>query len=184
MHYNSLFIRYIKAWFFIVIKRALWLEKPQHSSDFPASYLSPPWERQGEAPQVQAPLLGRGRGRLLKSALPSLGEAGEGPASQLSSPWERQGKAPQVGSPLLGRGRGRLRKLALPSLGEGLGVGFCYFLLQNPLQDSSCWEANALRSEIREFWACLQRIDYENVMKNKTRYSVKTWQKALQSASF
>ena len=136
------------------------------------------------APQVGSPLLGRGRGRLLKSALPSLGGVGGGYASSSPPPWERQGEAPQVGSPLLGRGRGRLRKLALPSLGEGLGVGFCYFLLQNPLQDSSCWEANALRSEIREFWACLQRIDYEDVMKNKARYSVKSWQKALQSTSF
>ena len=57
-----------------MIKRALWLEKPQYSSDFPASQLSPPWEGQGEAPQVQAPLLRRGRGRLRKLALPSLGE--------------------------------------------------------------------------------------------------------------
>ena len=75
-----------------MIKRALWLEKPQYSSDCPASYLSPPWERQGEAPQVQAPLLGRSQGRLLKSALPSLG-----------------------------RGRGRLCKFKLPSLGEARG---------------------------------------------------------------
>jgi len=38
--------------------------------------------------------------------------------------------------------------------------------------------------QIREFWACLERIDYEDVMKNEARYSVKSWQKALQSASF
>jgi hypothetical protein len=30
----------------------------------------------------------------------------------------------------------------------------------------------------------LQRIDYEDVMRSKARYSVKTWQKALQSASY
>ena len=104
-----------------MIKRALWLGKPQYSSDFPASYLSPPWERQGEAPQVSSPLLGRGRERLRKFKPPSLGEAREGSSGRLSPPWERQGKAPQVSSPLLGRGRGRLCKLALPSLGEGLG---------------------------------------------------------------
>ena len=103
-----------------------------------SSRLSPPWERQGEAPQVQAPLLGRGRGRLRKSALPSLGEAGEGSSSRLSPPWEGLGEAPQVSSPLLGRGRGRLCKLALPSLGEGLGVGFCYFLLQMLSQEGAC----------------------------------------------
>ena len=103
-----------------------------------SSRLSPPWEGSGEALQVQAPLLGRGKGRLLKSALPSLGGAGGGSESSSPPPWERMGNAPQVSSLLLGRGRGRLCKLALPSLGEGLGVGFCYFLLQNPLQDSSC----------------------------------------------
>ena len=91
-----------------MIKKALWLEKPQYSSDFPASYLSPPWERLGEAPQVQAP---------------SLGEAGEGSESSSPPPWERQGKAPQVGSPLLGRGWGRLRKFKPPSLVEA-GEGF------------------------------------------------------------
>ena len=136
-----------------MIKRALWLGKPQHSSDCPSSQLSPPWEGPGEAPQVQVPLLGRGRESLRKVKPPSLGGAGGGSASSSPPPWERQGevmqvrppppwerqgKAPQVGSPLLGRGRGRLCKLALPSLGEGLGVSFCYFLLQNPLQDSSC----------------------------------------------
>ena len=69
MHYNSLFIRHIKAWFFIVIKRALWLGKPQHSSDCPASQLSPPWEGPGEAPQVISPLPwgGDGGGFLLFS---------------------------------------------------------------------------------------------------------------------
>ena len=92
-----------------MIKKALWLEKPQYSSDCPASQLSPPWEGQGEAPQVQVPLLGRGRGRLFKSALPSLGGVG-----------------------------GRLRKSALPSLGEGAGVGFCYFLLQMLSQEGAC----------------------------------------------
>ena len=56
MHYNSLFIRHIKAWFFIVIKRALWLGKPQYSSDCPASRLSPPWEGSGEVMQVSTPL--------------------------------------------------------------------------------------------------------------------------------
>ena len=91
-----------------MIKRALWLGKPQHSSDFPASQLSPPWERQGEAPQVQAP--------------PSLGEAREGSSSQLSPPWEGSGEVMQVQAPLLGRGRGRLLKSALPSLG-GVGGG-------------------------------------------------------------
>ena len=121
-----------------MIKRALWLGKPQYSSDCPASQFSPPWEGPGEAPQVGSPLLGRGRERLRKSALPSLGEAREGSSSQLSPPWERPGKAPQVGSPLLGRGRGRLCKLALPSLGEGLGVGFCYFLLQMLSQEGAC----------------------------------------------
>ena len=104
-----------------MIKRALWLEKPQYSSDFPASYLSPslgevgrgsasssppPWERQGKAPQVSSPLLGRGRGRLLKSALPSLGEAREGSSSRLSPPWEGQGEAPQVSTPLPWGGAG------------------------------------------------------------------------------
>ena len=79
------------------------------------------------APQVSSPLLGRGRGRLLKSALPSLGGAGEGSSSQLSPPWERQGKAPQVSSPLLGRGRGRLRKFKPPSLG-GVGGGSASYL--------------------------------------------------------
>ena len=121
-----------------MIKRALWLGKPQHSSDFPASQLSPPWERQGKAPQVGSPLLGRGRERLRKSALPSLGEAGEGSSSQLSPPWEGSGEVLQVSSLLLGRGRGRLCKLALPSLGEGLGVGFCYFLLQMLSQEGAC----------------------------------------------
>ena len=75
------------------------------------------------SPQVSSPLLGRGRGRLLKSALPSLGEAGEGSSSQLSPPWERQGEAPQVQAPLLGRSQGRLLKSALPSLG-GVGGGY------------------------------------------------------------
>ena len=89
------------------------------------------------APQVSSPLLGRGRGRLLKSALPSLGEAGEGSSSQLSPPWEGPGEVMQVQAPLLGRGRERLRKLALPSLGEGLGVGFCYFLLQMLSQEGA-----------------------------------------------
>ena len=124
--------------FFIVIKRALWLGKPQYSSDFPASQLSPPWERPGKASQVSSPLLGRGWGRLLKSALPSLGGVGEGSSSQLSPPWEGSGEVLQVSSLLLGRGRGRLCKLALPSLGEGLGVGFCYFLLQMLSQEGAC----------------------------------------------
>ena len=106
-----------------MIKRALWLGKPQYSSDCPASRLSPPWERQGEAPQVQAPLLGRGWGRSYKLALPSLGGAGEGSSSRLSPPWERQGEAPQVQAPLLGRGWGRSYKSALPSLGE-VGGGY------------------------------------------------------------
>ena len=101
-----------------MIKRALWLEKPQHSSDCPASQLSPPWEGPGKAPQVSSPLLGRGRGRLCKFKLPSLGEARESSSSRLSPPWERPGKAPQVSSPLLGRGRGRLCKFKPPSLGE------------------------------------------------------------------
>ena len=70
------------------------------------------------APQVSSPLLGRGRERLRKFKLPSLGEAREGSSSQLSPPWEGQGKAPQVSSPLLGRGRERLRKFKPPSLGE------------------------------------------------------------------
>ena len=83
-----------------MIKRALWLGKPQHSSDFPASQLSPPWERQGKAPQVGSPLLGRGRGRLLKSALPSLGGVGGGLTSQLSPPWEGSGEVMQVSTPL------------------------------------------------------------------------------------
>ncbi|OFP39535.1 hypothetical protein HMPREF2992_05125 [Prevotella sp. HMSC069G02] len=102
-----------------------------------ASSSPPPWERQGEAPQVQAPLLGRGRGRLLKSALPSLGEVGRGSSSSSPPPWEGLGEVLQVSSPLLGRGWGRLRKLALPSLGEGLGVGFCYFLLQMLSQEGA-----------------------------------------------
>ena len=90
-----------------MIKRALWLGKPQYSSDFPASQLSPPWERQGKASQVSSPLLGRSRGRLLKSALPSLGEAGEGSSSRLSPPWEGLGGgSASQHSPPLGRGRG------------------------------------------------------------------------------
>ena len=90
---------------------------------FPTNWLSPPWEGVGEALQVSSPLLGRGRGRLRKLALPSLGGAGGGYASSGSPPWEGPGEVTQVSTPLLGRGRGRLRKLALPSLGEGLGVG-------------------------------------------------------------
>ena len=39
-----------------MIKRALWLGKPQYSSDFPASQLSPPWEGSGEVMQVSTPL--------------------------------------------------------------------------------------------------------------------------------
>ena len=35
---------------------------------------SPPWEGSGEVPQVSTPLLGRGRGKFRKLALPSLGE--------------------------------------------------------------------------------------------------------------
>ena len=90
-----------------MIKRALWLGKPQYSSDFPASYLSPPWEGPGEAPQVQTPLLGRGRGRLRKFKPPSLGGVGGGPASQLSPPWEGQGGgSASYLSPPLGRGWG------------------------------------------------------------------------------
>ena len=104
-----------------MIKRALWLGKPQYSSDCPASRLSPPWERQGEAPQVQVPLLGRGReslrkfkppllgrgrGRLLKSALPSLGGVGGGLTSQLSPPWEGSGEVMQVSTPLPWGGAG------------------------------------------------------------------------------
>ena len=73
--------------------------------------------------QISTPLLGRGRGRLCKLALPSLGGAGGGYAGSGSPPWEGLGEVTQVRAPLLGRGRGRLRKLALPSLGEGLGVG-------------------------------------------------------------
>ena len=90
------------------------------------------------APQVSSPLLGRGKGRLLKSALPSLGEAGEGSSSQFSPPWEGAGEAPQVSTPLPWKGQERLRKLVLPSLGEGLGVGFCYFLLQMLSQEGAC----------------------------------------------
>ena len=119
-----------------------------------------------------------------KFKLPSLGGVGGDYASQLSSHREGSGEITQVRFPLLGRGRGRLRKLALPSLGEGSGVGFCYFLLQMLSQEGACWEAKALRSEIREFWAYLQHIDYEYVMKNEARYSVKSWQKTLQSASY
>ena len=52
------------------------------------------------APQVSSPLLGRGRGRLLKSALPSLGGVGGGLTSQLSPPWEGSGEVMQVSSPL------------------------------------------------------------------------------------
>ena len=103
-----------------------------------ASSSPPPWEGLGEVLQVSSPLLGRGRGRLLKSALPSLGEAGRGSASSSPPPWEGLGEVLQVGSPLLGRGWGRLCKLALPSLGEGLGVGFCYFLLQMLSQEGPC----------------------------------------------
>ena len=121
-----------------MIKKALWLEKPQYSSDFPASYLSPPWERLGEAPQVQAPSLGEAGEGSESSSPPSLGEAGEGSSSRLSPPWEGLGEITQVSAPLLGRGRGRLCKLALPSLGEGLGVGFCYFLLQMLSQEGAC----------------------------------------------
>ena len=98
----------------------------------------PPWERQGKAPQVGSPLLGRGWGRLRKFKPPSLVEAGEGFSSRLSPPWEGLGEVMQVSTPLLGRGRGRLCKLALPSLGEGLGVGFCYFLLQMLSQEGAC----------------------------------------------
>ena len=75
------------------------------------------------APQVSSPLLGRGRGRLCKFKLPSLGKAGRGAASSSPPPWEGQGEAPQVQAPLLGRGRGRLLKSALPSLG-GVGGGY------------------------------------------------------------
>ena len=75
------------------------------------------------APQVSSPLLGRGRGRLCKFKLPSLGKAGRGSASSSPPPWEGQGEAPQVQAPLLGRGRGRLLKSALPSLG-GVGGGY------------------------------------------------------------
>ena len=89
-----------------MIKRALWLGKPQYSSDFPASYLSPPWEGPGEVMQVQAPLLGRGRGRLLKFKPPSLGEAREGSSSRLSPPWEGSGEVMQVISPLPWGGAG------------------------------------------------------------------------------
>ena len=89
-----------------MIKRALWLGKPQYSSDFPASYLSPPWEGSGEVMQVQAPLLGRGRERLRKFKPPSLGEAGECSSSQLSPPWEGLGEVPQVSTPLPWGGAG------------------------------------------------------------------------------
>ena len=50
--------------------------------------------------QVSAPLLGRGRGRLCKLVLHSLGGAGGGSASYLSPPWEGQGEVPQVSTPL------------------------------------------------------------------------------------
>ena len=83
-----------------MIKRALWLEKPQHSSDCPASQLSPPWEGQGKAPQVGSPLLGRGRERLRKFKPPSLGGVGGGLTSRLSPPWERLGEVMQVSTPL------------------------------------------------------------------------------------
>ena len=68
-----------------MIKRALWLGKPQYSSDFPASYLSPPWE---------------GPGRLCKFGLPSLGGVGGGLASYHSPPWEGSGEVMQVSTPL------------------------------------------------------------------------------------
>ena len=90
----------------------------------------------------------------------------------------------QVSSLLIEKGQERLRKLALPSLGEGSGVGIYYFLLQMLSQEGAYWEAKALRSETREFWAYLQRIDYKDVMRNKAKYSVESWQKALQSASY
>ena len=90
---------------------------------FPANRLSPPWEGPGEVMQISTPLLGRGKGRLRKLALPSLGGAGGGYASKHSPPWEGSGEVTQVSSPLLGRGRGRLCKLALPSLG-GVGGGY------------------------------------------------------------
>ena len=118
-----------------MIKRALWLEKPQYSSDCPASYLSPPWEGPGEAPQVQAPLLGRGRERPRKFKPPP--------------PWERQGEAPQVQAPLLGRGRGRLLKSALPSLG-GVGGGYASWL-SPPLGRGRGWVS------IKFFYKCFRR---------------------------
>ena len=58
------------------------------------------------APQVGSPLLGRGRGRLCKFKLPSLGEAGRGPASSSPPPWEGLGEAPQVSTPLPWGGAG------------------------------------------------------------------------------
>ena len=48
---------------------------------FPANWHSPPWEGQGEVPQVSTPLLGRGSGRLRKFGLPSLGGVGGGYAN-------------------------------------------------------------------------------------------------------
>ena len=50
--------------------------------------------------QISTPLLGRGRGRLRKLALPSLGEAVGGDASWLSPPWEGPGEVTQASPPL------------------------------------------------------------------------------------
>ena len=48
---------------------------------FPTNWLSPPWEGLGEVMQISTPLFGRGRGRLRKLVLPSLGGVGGGYAS-------------------------------------------------------------------------------------------------------
>ena len=89
-----------------MIKRALWLEKPQHSSDCPASQLSPPWEGQGKAPQVGSPLPGRGRERLRKFKSPLLGRGKGRLLKSALPPWERSGEVMQVSTPLPWGGAG------------------------------------------------------------------------------
>ena len=115
-----------------MIKRALWLGKPQYSSDFPASYLSPPWEGSGEALQVQASLLGRGRGRLLKFKPPSLGEAREGSSSRLSPPWEGSGEGSSSRLSPPWEGSGEVMQVSTPLPWGGVGGGFLLFSFTKP----------------------------------------------------